>query len=418
MKENKKHIDQWLKDSISSAEYQPKMEDWQAFEALYFKEKKKKGVLWIYPLIIIIGSLIYISQLDKNENKKTVYQKNSEVKKLSKNKPSLTSDHLKENSNFNDQKNYISYDNSIKHINILNDNQSNKLYNSIIENNNEAGLTKSTSNNISNEAITDSNNNISDVSDSVISIYNKNIDSIPKVLDNIYNKPTDKNKYPKQLWCMGIDTYCLLAGKQTSTNNNIDVELSKKINYMVEGFIGLNIKKNINIQTGLGFYQTHFNTISNENSLNVNTSFSQVTNINIDTASKRLVKVTHQIAQYDTVYSQSKKQASVSINYIYLPVNIKYQLPISKKLNLTTTIGFNYYIQTSTKITGEGLTQISLLPKTNKSINLGLDMGYKIANKLQLSAGIYLYTFTKNTNIYLITHQQNLNAHLGVIYSF
>jgi hypothetical protein len=101
-----------------------------------------------------------------------------------------------------------------------------------------------------------------------------------------------------------------------------------------------------------------------------------------------------------------------------LPVNIKYQLPLFKKLNIITTIGFNYYIQTSSIITGKGLNQISFLPKTNKSVNLGLDMGYKIANKLQLSAGIYLYTFTKNTNIYLITHQQNLNAHLGVIYSF
>lgn len=77
------------------------------------KKKKKKGFFWILPIIVLLGSLIYIVQLDRNENKKIVTHKSSVAKKLSKNKQSLASENLNTTSNFIEQESNISSNNTI-----------------------------------------------------------------------------------------------------------------------------------------------------------------------------------------------------------------------------------------------------------------------------------------------------------------
>ncbi|MBI3233615.1 MAG: hypothetical protein HYZ42_06170 [Bacteroidetes bacterium] len=431
MSEDKKNIDLWLNEQMDKLHYQATEQDWVDFEKVYFKKKKKRGIFWLWFLAggIAACSIYLIIQPKQQKSKQLSISSHSDerldivLQSTSVNNESVDKEVSKQSfpeqsiqNNFSSTQKTTQANFSRKKRSYV-DLSTKKLSNSLTEE-------------ISDEESKEYIKTITAKEEDKL-ISNKT-DSVETKLEELFKSDSTSSQqinYPikiakkdnsekHKIYVSNLTSYAF-SREMSFTNplNGLSIKPKKNRDLFIELNVGVVLNKRFSIQTGVGLYQSSYQTNYTQQIANVTPTSSQVTNLNIDTATKKIRKVVYTVTNYDTSYTSNSKDGKVTSSYIYIPINIRYQF-LYKKFSFGVNGGFNYYIKSSISYEGEGLNGLLLTPQSYKSMNLGMDINYTFSRHFSIGLGLTQYSFINNQYQALLNNQRLYTVNSSIKYTF
>lgn len=440
MADKNKHIDDWMVQKISEFEREVTTQDWSDFEDIYFKKKSKRRLwLWFMPVFgvaifwVMQGSHHSTSPTDLNKQKALGINASDGINKSSSLARFNDSSYSKAIASMSHESELLNITNHVDKDGYRTEKNGNEPERKSASNppsiNNSVVMQKFLEPSILNVE----ENNHSSFKDVLNAMTFAQTDSnmikhaeldktdslIPKiVVIEKKREPKIKGHLPQIFMQMKWSNS--LANRMTVGVNSTDLMLSKSRfadqNYQFE--FGCYLNRYISLSSGIGQFNTIYKSSREERyASKITVSHSSVTNLNIDTASKKLTKVTHHIIQTDSVFSLQENKGLVKSSYISLPFAIGLHLP-HKKMEFQWNLGFKYYLKSSLDVTGNSIPAILVVAPSFHAIHSSFELGYHLTPSLIFYFGTSVDYFNRAKSGAFIQNKVSYNFQSSIKYIF